>query len=366
MTRTLQVDVTHQFAGGAPIAARFEAVIARPEVTVLFGPSGAGKTTVLRAVAGLERPASGRISFGGEVWFDAAAGQAVETSRRRVGLVQQSDALFPHLTVAANLAYGLFRLSRAERERRVREVARLTGVVALLDRRPAQLSGGERQRVALGRALAPGPRMLLLDEPFAALDAPARDELRRGLRQLLATTGTPALLVTHDRDEALALGDAMVVLIGGQVRQAALVEEVFNRPSDAAVARAVGTENVLAAEVRECRDGLVSVALAGLGPPALLTAIHDDPIAGRVLACVRGEEVVLESAGGAHTSARNHLEAVVVGVEQRGPLARVALDCGFPLVALVTRRSVEDLQLAPGRRVVALVKAPSVRLIPHP
>ena len=358
----LHVDVERRFAGGGTVRARFGVHLGSRSVVVLFGPSGAGKTTVLRAIAGLERPDAGTIRLGEETWYDGERGIDVPVQRRGVGVVSQEHALFPHLTVAANLGYGLFRLPAWQRDARVHEVASLVQLEPLLARRPGQLSGGERQRVSLARALAPRPRLLLLDEPFAALDRPARDELQRELRRTLARTETPALLVTHDREEALALGDAMIVLAEGGVRQVGSVEDVFSRPADVVVARAVGTENVLAGDVRGSEQGLVTVQVG----PVRLTAVHDGEVAGRVLVCVRAEEVVLEPASGSPTSARNRLPATVAELEPRGALVRVLLDCGFPLVALVTRRSVEEMGLVAGRAVVALVKAPAVRLIPHP
>jgi molybdate transport system ATP-binding protein len=358
----LDVDLERSYAGGEPIRARFSLELGGSPVAVLFGPSGAGKTTILRCIAGLDRPDAGRIAFGAEPWFDRERGVHLDGQRRGTGVLFPDHPLFPHLTVAENIAYGLFRTGRAERGARTLALARLVGVEPLLLRRPAQLSSGQQQRVALARALAPRPRLLLADEPLAALDAPSREELRRDLRRLLAATGTPAILVTHDRDEALAIGDTMVVLAEGRVRQVGPVEEVFSRPADAVVARAVGTENVLAGRCSGRAEGLATVEVSG----RFLTAVDPGEVHGPVLVCIRAEEVVLEGAGGAPTSARNRLDATVVGVEPRGALARVSLDCGFPLVALVTRRSVEELRLVPGLRLVALVKAPAVRVVPHP
>jgi molybdate transport system ATP-binding protein len=330
-------------------------------VTVLFGPSGSGKTTVLRCLAGLDRPDRGTIRFGSEVWFDSAQNRFVPPQQRGVGLVLQDHALFPHLTVARNLGYGLFRLPRGEREARVAEVARLAGLAGLLTRRPRELSGGERQRVALGRALAPRPRLLLLDEPLSALDAPAREELRGELRRLLRASGVPALVVTHDRVEALALGDRLAVLAEGAIRQVGPVGEVFQAPADLAVARVVGTENVLAAHVLSRDQGLVTLEVGS----ARLVAVDPGGALEEAFACIRAEEVVLEEAPGAPSSARNLLAGTVAALLPEGATVRVTLDCGFRLVALVTRRSAEELGLAAGRRVAALVKAPAVRLVPR-
>jgi molybdate transport system ATP-binding protein len=285
----------------------------------------------------------------------------VPPQRRRVGLLLQEYALFPHLGVAANIGYGAHALPRAERAARVREVARLCAVEDLLGRRPARLSGGQRQRVALARALAPRPRLLLLDEPLSALDQALREELRGELRRLLVASRVPALVVTHDRNEALALGDRLAVVVEGRIRQLGPVAEVFAAPADRDVARVVGTENVLAARVAARAEGLATVTVGGTA----LVAIDVEPAAADVFACIRAEEVSLEPEGGAPTSARNRLPATVIATSLEGPLVRVRLDCGFPLVALVTRRSAEELRLAPGARVAALVKAPAVRLVPH-
>jgi molybdate transport system ATP-binding protein len=328
-------------------------------VTVLFGPSGSGKTTVLRALAGLDRPDEGAITFAGEPWFDAARGLHVPPQARRVGLLFQEYALFPHLSVAANVGYGLFALPRPDREERVRIVAERLRIGELLDRRPAQLSGGQRQRVALARALAPSPRLLLLDEPLSALDAPTREELRAELRRSLEGSGIPAIVVTHDRVEALALGDRMAVMIDGEIRQVGPVQELFTTPADLAVARVVGTENVLPVRLVRIAGGLATVRAGSVE----LVAVDPGGLGPEGFACIRAEEVVLEEAPGAPSSARNTLVGVVTSRTDEGALVRVRLDCGVPLVALVTRPGAEALGIVPGKRVAALVKAPAVRLV---
>jgi molybdate transport system ATP-binding protein len=244
----------------------------------------------------------------------------------------------------------------------VRDVAARLGIGGLLGRRTEALSGGERQRVALARALAPRPRLLLLDEPLSALDAPTREALRGELRRTLETSGIPAILVTHDRTEALALGDHLVVLADGGVRQVGPVTEVFGAPADAEVARVVGTENVLRARLVRREEGLAAVRVG----PFELVGLDPGGLEGEAFACFRAEEVLLEEAPGHDTSARNVLPGEVASRAEEGPLVRIALDCGgVRVVALVTRASVARLGLAPGRRVVALVKAPAVRLVPR-
>ncbi len=360
MGSALLMDFERRFAGGLALRVALEIPLQGPAVTVLFGPSGAGKTTVLRCLAGLDRPDRGRIAFGEEIWFDSEGRRFVPPQRRGVGMVFQDHALFPHLTVEGNVGYGLGRLAPAERRARLSEVAGRAGLDGLLRRRPGELSGGERQRVALARALAPRPRLLLLDEPLSALDAPSREGLRGELRRLLGAGGIPAVVVTHDRVEAMALGDRLAVLAEGSIRQVGPVAEVLAGPADLAVAKVVGTENVVPVRIVSREGGLVAVE-AG---PVRLTALDPGHLGATALACIRAEEVLLE-AEPAPTSARNALRGRVVAISPEGPMVRVTLECGFRLVALVTSRSAGELALAPGREVFALVKAPAVRLVPH-
>jgi molybdate transport system ATP-binding protein len=217
-------------------------------VAVLFGPSGAGKTLTLQCLAGLLRPDAGRIVVDGRVLFDADTVD-VAPQARRVGYVFQGYALFPHLSVADNVGFGLRDRPRAEREARTARVLERLGLAALATRSPRELSGGQRQRVALGRALAIDPALLLLDEPLSALDAPLRQALRDELRAILRDWGTAAVLVTHDVTEAYRLADHMVVYDAGRVVQAAPRGELLWQPASEAVARIMGIRNVLHGEV---------------------------------------------------------------------------------------------------------------------
>jgi molybdate transport system ATP-binding protein len=211
---------------------RLDAAFAAPTgITALFGPSGAGKTLTLRCLAGLERVESGRIVLGERVLLDATAGIDVPARHRRIGYVFQQYALFPHLSVATNVGFGLHALSRAEREARVRELLALVGLEGYEARRPRELSGGEQQRIALVRALATHPELLLLDEPFAALDERVRRRLRAELRRVHDTTGTPMLLVTHDLAEVRQLSDWVVLYSSGRVLQAGPTTEVLASPA---------------------------------------------------------------------------------------------------------------------------------------
>jgi len=363
MAATLNVDIEKRFSSGAAVAAAFETELTGGSVLVLFGPSGAGKTTVLRCLAGLERPDSGVIRFRDRVWFDAMSGRSLAPQRRRIGYVFQEQALFPHLTVRQNVGFGLTIRRRADRERLIEDLLSRLGISAIAQQLPRELSGGQVQRVALARALAIQPELLLLDEPFASLDGPARRRLRLDLRTLLAQTGTFAVLVTHDRGEALALGDQIAVLAGGRIRQVGPVLDVMSHPADLQVAESVGIETVLSASVESSERGLLNLRIGSMS----LRAIDADAVAlgDRVFACIRAEDVILERQASAASSARNDIAARVAAIHREGPLERVVLDCGFPLVSLVSRYAREEMGLAEGSSVVAVIKAISVHLVPR-
>ena len=218
------------------------------EITVLYGHSGAGKTLTLEAIAGLLTPREGRIELHDQVVFDSASGINVAPQRRNLGYLVQSYALFPHLTVAQNIAYGIGHLSRAERRGRVEEISGMFGLQDLLDRRPARISGGQAQRVALARALVRQPRVLLLDEPFAAVDSSIRRTLRRELRQLAQRLDLSVVMVTHDLTEAYNVGDRLAVIDRGRVLQAGPRDDVFHRPATARTAELLGVQNIVPVE----------------------------------------------------------------------------------------------------------------------
>lgn len=364
MADELIVNIEKRFPSGVVVAADWHASMGRGAILVLFGPSGAGKTTVVRSIAGLERPERGRIQFAGDTWFDANAQRWVEPQQRHVGYVPQKPALFPHLTVRANIEYGLSGHSAADRARRGEEMLALVELAEFGDRHPRELSSGQAQRVALARAVALKPRLLLLDEPLGALDAPARSRLRSLLRSVVERTGISAVLVTHDRTEAIALGDQMVVLAEGRVRQVGPVLDVFRRPADLAVARSVGVESVVPARIAGTDDGLVLLKAGDATIRAVaVEAVEIDRQHPDVFACIRAEDVFLQRAALSSDSARNHWPGRIVGVESEGPLERVTVDCGFPLVALITRQAREEMALATGAPVVAAVKATAVHLV---
>jgi tungstate transport system ATP-binding protein len=332
------------------------------ETLAVIGPNGAGKSTLLQALAGLLQPTAGRILFRGQParpWADLAY-------RRRIALVLQ-EPLLVNASVADNIAAGLrFRgLPRGAVKRRVDEWLERLGI-AHLRRRPARkLSGGEAQRASLARALALQPELLLLDEPFSALDAPTRARLLDDFQTLLETAHTTTILVTHDLDEALRLGDRTAVILAGRLRQAGPPEEVFAMPTDPEVAAFVGVETVVAGQVVQARDGLALIAAHGFQ----LEAVGEIEIGRSVWLCLRPEDVTLWETDEGHPleggSARNRLSGVIVRLVSQGPLVRVTLDCGFPLVSLVTRASAQEMGLAEGQQVTATFKASAAHVIPR-
>jgi molybdate transport system ATP-binding protein len=326
----------------------------------LAGPSGAGKTTVLRAIAGLRRPAAGRVACGDDVWLDTASGLDRPPEYRRCGFVFQDYALFPHLSAWRNVAYGVRGASRAERRRTALDLLERFGVGGLADARPGALSGGERQRVALARALARRPRALLLDEPLSALDARTRARAVRELASVLREAEAPAVLVTHDFAEAALLGDRVAIVDHGRIVQRGSPAELAAQPGSAFVADFTGAA-VLTGIARPGPDGLTLVDLDGGG-----TVASTDTAEGPVAASVHPWDVTIEPPGrSGRGSAQNHLDSEVVTVTPIGNRVRIGLAAPQPLAAEVTEPSVRALELRPGAPVTATWKATATRLVPR-
>ena len=275
-------SATKTFAGGMTALQPTDLTIPAGQILVLLGPSGCGKTTLLRLIAGLEQP-----DRGGEIRFDAEDVTELSIERRQVGMVFQSYALFPNMTVAQNVGYGLRirKVKRADREAEVVRLLAMVGLTELADRRIDKISGGQRQRVALARALAIRPRVLLLDEPLSALDAALRDRLRVEIAALLRQFGITAIYVTHDQAEAMAIGDRVAVMRAGRIVQIGTPEEVYSRPANRFVAEFVGTMNRIEGPVRDGVLELGAGAFAVGGPdrtgtfwfrPEAVTAVPAD------------------------------------------------------------------------------------------
>ena len=329
-------------------------------VMVLFGPSGSGKSSILRCLAGLDQPQEGFIRYGEEVWFDAAARINRPPQQRRLAYVSQDYGLFPHFTVEQNIRFGMD-TAALQTPDRIETILRTVHLEGMAGRFPAKLSGGERQRVALARALARDPRLILLDEPLAALDLSLRDPMRQELRQFLRSIDVPSVIVTHDRIDALTLGDRMAVLSGGYIRQVGPVHEVFSRPVDLAVAASVGVETVVPGYIVDRANGLVTVRVGA----SQLRVAEPSIIARSVFACIRAEDVTLETSARTEVSARNQLTGRVTSIQPEGAVVRVTVDCGFLLSALITRPACAELGLTESSAITAVVKATAVHLIPR-
>lgn len=329
-------------------------------VTALFGPSGSGKTSVVNMVAGLIRPDRGHVRLNGETLFDSETGIDVPMERRRLGYVFQEGRLFPHMTVRANLVYGMRRTPPAERRVPFEATVELLGIAHLLNRRPARLSGGEKQRVALGRALLTSPRLLLMDEPLAALDANRKEEVLPFLARLPREFGIPVLYVTHSMDEILRLADVLVLMETGRSAAVGAVEDLLNRSDLRHLTGRHEPAAVLAARVLDHDEvfGLSRIAFCGgtLVAPRMDLRIGT-PARVRILA--RDVTLALEPPRG--LSVQNVFTGTVVALsDAEKPFVDVQLDIGCPLIARVTERAAVELDLAPGKRVHALVKAVSI------
>lgn len=327
-------------------------------VTALFGPSGCGKTTVLRALAGLER-AQGRVALGGEVWQDDAQQRFVPTHRRSLGYVIQEAALFPHLDVRRNLAYGLERIPPVERRIALDQVVDLLGIAHLLERRPDTLSGGERQRVAIARALATSPALLLMDEPLAALDAKRKAEVLPYLDRLHEELGIPVIYVSHSIDEVARLADRLVIMEAGRVLADGPLPDMLAR-LDLPVAFGDDAGVVLDGVVG-ARDERWQLARLDVDGEACRLWSRDAglPLGHRVRLRVLARDVSLARTPQTGTSIGNQLRGTIEAIADDGhpALALVRVRVGTaPVVARLTKRSAHALELAVGMPVWAQVK----------
>jgi len=340
--------------------------IARGEVLALIGPNGAGKSTLLQTLAGLRTPVAGALRFDG---------QAVDLHtpplafRRRLAVVFQEPLLFD-TTVEENVASGLKlrRLNKKVIRQRVAPWLERLGIRHLAQRQARTLSGGEAQRTSLARAFVLDPDLLLLDEPFSALDPVTREALTEAFHRLQRQTQVTALFVTHDRLEALRLGDRIAVMDQGAILQLGTPEEVFSQPVSETVASFVGIETILRGRVESQADGFAEVQIGSGAPVAVVSSL---PVGAKVTVCIRPEEVtllaptvgVIQQLPRQPSSARNHFAGQVNKILPWGVAFKVHLDCGFPLVAFVTRPSIEVLDLREGQTVIATFKATAVHVI---
>jgi molybdopterin-binding protein len=329
------------------------------EVLAVIGPNGAGKTTLLQVLALLEKPADGEVMYEGR---PVRGGKLA--LRRRMALMMQEPLLLRR-SVAENVETGLKLrgVRRSERRLRVRRWLERFGVAHLAERPARKLSGGEAHRVSLARAFALEPEVLLLDEPFSALDQPTREGLLEELATVLGETGLTTVFVTHDRNEALRLGTRVAVLVSGELRQVGPAADVFAAPVDEEVASLVGAETVIPGKRVSAQEGLIGVQVGS----QLIEAVANGVISEDLLVVLRPEDVILTvmEEHAPASSARNRLRGTVARITPVGHQARVVVDCGFPLVSLITKQSLEDLGLQVGQQITATFKAHAVHLIPR-
>ncbi len=339
--------------------------LGRGEILVILGPNGAGKSVTLETIAGFHRPDSGRVLLGGR---DVTA---LPPEQRRVGFVVQNFGLFPHLNVVQNVAIAR-RAGRAAiahdaglpQHGDPEALLSYFGIAHLAHRAPAGLSAGEKQRVALARALASAPDLFLFDEPFSALDAETRDQLREELKSFLHALAIPAIFVTHDHDDAVALADTIVVLRDGAIVQSGAAAAIFGKPANSFVARFVGVENILPGQVVAQSDGCFTLAVG----ERTLRAISSPNVGSSgasVLLAIRAEDVALSSA---HVAAEppgavNRLQGHVIGSRTIGPLVMVQIDCGFALKAYLLAPQWQAMKLGQDATVVAEIAPDAIHLM---
>lgn len=328
-------------------------------ITALFGRSGAGKTTLVNMMAGLLRPDSGVLSIGGQTLFDSATGINVKPERRRVGYVFQEGRLFPHLSIRANLYYGRRFAPKGERYVEPGKIIELLGLDNFMARRPATLSGGEKQRVAIGRALLSEPRLLLMDEPLAALDAARKSEIMRHIERLRDEVGVPIVYVSHALDEVARLADHMVLLADGGVVATGSAVDIMSRPD-----LSPHTGRHEAGALIETRvEGHDSFGLTSLAfPGGVLRVTGLDLAKGTaVRARIRARDVAIATSQPRDLSILNVFQGRIAEMIPNGPAAMdLQLDIGVKLWARITARSAHELGLTPGAEVYVLVKSVAI------
>jgi molybdate transport system ATP-binding protein len=363
-SNTLSVRVGKRLSGvGRDFVLEVDCQIS-PGITILFGPSGAGKTTLLDCIAGLTVPNSGKIAVGDRIVFDLERGINFSVQDRRIGYVFQDLALFPHLTAAKNIAYGLARAARSEQRKQVDTILESFRISHLRERRPGEISGGERQRVALARALVTDPCLLLLDEPLAALDAPTKSKIIDDLRAWNRAHRIPVLYVTHSRDEVLALGEHVIVLENGRVVAQGTPHEVMTAPRQETVAQLAGFENIFDAVVIAAHEerGTMTCRIADSNVD-LETPLVRAEIGSALRIGIRAGDILLATMRPEGLSARNVIPGHVVSLEQRDVIVSARVDCGVETEVHLTLAARDALQLQPGCEVWLIVKTHSCHLM---
>ena len=335
-----------------------------PGITILFGSSGAGKTTILDCIAGLVTPDSGSIYAAGRALFDQDRGVNLPAQGRRIGYVFQDLALFPHLSVADNTQYGLAGLPAGTRRQRVQAILESFRIAHLRDRKPAEISGGERQRVALARALVTDPCVLLLDEPLAALDAVTKSKIVDDLRAWNQSHRIPILYVTHGRDEVFALGERLLVIEGGRIAAQGTPHEVMAAARQETIAQLVGFENIFDTMVAATHEARGTMTCKITGSSVELETPLVRASAGTPLKVgIRAGDILLATVQPLGISARNLIPGRVLSLAQRDVIVEARIDCGVEMQVHLTLAARDSLQLQPGNAVWLVIKTHSCHLM---
>jgi len=360
----LEVRLSHRSSKDFSINVEF---VAPAGFTMLLGPSGGGKTTVLNCIAGLARPDSGRIAVASRLFFDSEAHVDLPVAARRIGYVFQNLALFPHLTVEENVQYGIVKLAAGERRDRMMSLLDSFHIAHLLASKPNEISGGERQRAALARSLVTDPALLLLDEPLSALDLATKATILEDLREWNSSHQIPIVYVTHSPEEAFALGEHVVVVEAGRVVAKGIPQDVLRAPRQETIAQIVGFENVFDAFVLALdeRQGTMLCRLGNSGRE-LEVPLANAEVGGQVRIAIRAGDIIIAGERPHALSARNSFEGRVVDIKREGVRVTLNVDAGVLFEVHVTPSAREELQLEPNGRVWLVIKTYSCNLVSRP
>jgi molybdate transport system ATP-binding protein len=331
---------------------------------MLLGPSGCGKTTLLNSIAGFVRPDSGRITLGARVLFDSSSGVDVPVPERHLGYMFQNLALFPHMTVAQNVQYGLVKLPADERRARMMAMLESFRIPHLVARKPSEISGGERQRVALARSLVTNPTMLLLDEPLSALDAASKSKILDDLRDWNATHGIPILYVTHSPQEAFAVGEHVVVLQSGRILAQGMPQDILSKPRHETIAQIVGFENVFDTTVQSIDEAHGTMICQLRDSPAQLEVPLGQAEPGApVRIAIRAGDIMLATEQPHGLSARNTFQGKILSLRREGVTVIVMVKAHSTFEVHLTPASADDLKLKAGAPVWLVIKTYSCNLV---
>ena len=335
-----------------------------PGIAMLFGASGSGKTTLLRCIAGLIRPDSGQIKIGDQILFDSDARVDVPVPQRKVGLLFQNLALFPHLSVAKNIEYGLDGLDRTDAQQRTENILKSFRILAVRKRKPNEISGGERQRVALARTLVTHPRVLMLDEPLSALDYPTQSQIIDDLRAWNAARDIPILYVTHSQREVFALGERVISLANGSILSQGTPQDVLETPAHESIAQLAGFENLFDATVISLNhdSGTMLCRLDG-AETEVEVPLSRAEVGAKIRIAIRAGDIIIAGQFPRALSARNVVPAKIISLRREGAMIIAKVDAGKMFEVHLTPGACESLALKPEQQVWLVIKTHSWRLV---